>query len=45
VATLAHKGVKILQVGPARLRAVTHYGIGTEDIDLTLAALEQLTYR
>lgn len=41
---LADKGVKILQLGPSRLRAVTHYGIGAGDIDLTLAALEQVTH-
>ncbi len=41
VTRLADKGVKILQTGPARLRAVTHYGISAEDIDLTLAALQQ----
>ena len=45
VARLADKGIKILQLGPARLRAVTHYGIDAEDIDLTLAALEQVTHR
>jgi threonine aldolase len=39
VKQLADKGIKILQLGPVRLRAVTHYGISAEDIDLTLAAL------
>lgn len=43
-AKLGDKGVKILQLGPSRLRAVTHYGIGAEDIDLTLAAIEQVTH-
>ena len=38
---LNNKGIKILQVGPTRLRAVTHYGISAEDIDLTLTALGQ----
>lgn len=42
---LADKGVKILQLGPSRLRAVTHYGIGAGDIDLTLTAIEQVTHR
>ena len=40
---LGKKGVKLLPVGPRRLRAVTHYGISAEDIDLTLAALRELT--
>lgn len=38
---LNNKGIKILQVAPTRLRAVTHYGISAEDIDLTLTALGQ----
>ncbi len=38
---LSNKGIKILQVAPTRLRAVTHYGISAEDIDLTLTALGQ----
>ena len=41
-AELAHKGVRILQVGTSRLRAVTHYGIAAEDIDLALAALKEV---
>lgn len=45
VARLADKGVKILQLGPSRLRAVTHYGIEAGDIDLTLTAIEQVTHR
>ncbi len=43
VKQLAGRGVKVLQVGPGRLRAVTHYGISTEDIDLALIALNELT--
>ena len=39
---LGKKGVKLLPVGPRRLRAVTHYGISAEDIDLTLTALGEL---
>ena len=35
-------GIKILQVGPRRLRAVTHYGINAEDINLVLAALNEV---
>ena len=39
VGRLADRGIKVLQVGPTRLRAVTHYGVSAEDIDLALAAL------
>jgi threonine aldolase len=45
VAKLGDKGVKILQLGPSRLRAVTHYGIEAGDIDLALTALQQVTRR
>jgi len=41
VTRLAQRGVKLLQVGPNRLRAVTHYGISIEDINLALAALNE----
>jgi len=36
---LADHGIKMLALGPKRLRAVTHYGISAEDIDVTLKAL------
>jgi len=39
VKQLADRGIKILQVAPRRIRAVTHYGISSEDIDLALAAM------
>lgn len=42
VAELGKRGIRLLPVGPRRLRAVTHYGITTEDIDLTLTALREL---
>jgi threonine aldolase len=42
VTRLAKSGVKILQVAPKRFRAVTHYGISAEDINLTLTALNQV---
>jgi len=42
VKQLVGRGVKILQVGPGRLRAVTHYGINAEDIDLALAAMSEV---
>ena len=41
VKQLAGRAVKVLQVGPGRLRAVTHYGISADDIDLTLAAISE----
>ena len=39
---LAKKGVKILHIGPRRLRAVTHYGISAEDIDTALKAIREV---
>jgi threonine aldolase len=42
VRQLADRGIKILQVGPERLRAVTHYGISTDDISLALVALNEV---
>ena len=45
VTQLADRGTKILQVAPGRLRAVTHYGISAEDIDLALAALNEVMSR
>jgi threonine aldolase len=42
VRQLADRGIKILQLGPVRLRAVTHYGVNTEDISLALAALNEI---
>ena len=45
VKRLDARGVKVLQAGPARIRAVTHYGIDAEDIDRTLAALSEAMAR
>lgn len=42
VKELGEKGIKLLQTGPSRIRAVTHYGITAEDINLTLAALDKI---
>lgn len=39
---LANHGIKILSSGPNRLRAVTHNGISTEDIDFSLQALQTI---
>ncbi|MFH1716724.1 MAG: low-specificity L-threonine aldolase [Planctomycetota bacterium] len=41
VAKLGNRGIKMLRSGPGRIRAVTHYGISSEDIDLALAALAE----
>jgi len=42
VTHLSDRGIKILQLAPNRLRAVTHYGISAEDINLTLTALNEI---
>ena len=42
VKQLAEKGIKILQVAPSRIRAVTHYGIIAQDIDLALTAMNEV---
>jgi len=42
VTELNKKEVKLLSVGSRRLRAVTHYGISAEDIDLTVKALGEV---
>jgi threonine aldolase len=36
---LGARGVRVLSTGPARLRAVTHYGITADDIDQALSTL------
>lgn len=42
---LTSKGIKVLPLGPKRLRAVTHYHITTDDIDYALSVFEKiLTY-
>ena len=43
ITRLERKGIKLLCIGgPSRFRMVTHYGIGPEDIDVTLAALREV---
>lgn len=39
---LNKRGVKILNLGPNRLRAVTHYGITPEDIDIAADAVRDV---
>ena len=42
VADLAARGVRMLNLGPSRIRAVTHYGISSEDIDRTLSTMSEV---
>jgi threonine aldolase len=42
VKELYNEGVRILQLGPARMRAVTHYGIEIQDIESALTALSRV---
>ena len=42
VSQLGDKGIKILKLGPSRFRAVTHYGIDSEDIDFTITTLGEI---
>ena len=39
---LDKRAVKILNLGPNRLRAVTHYGINPEDIDIAADAVRDV---
>ena len=45
VRRLDKRGVKILCVGPRRLRAVTHYGVTAEDIDAAIETLRDVMTR
>ena len=42
VTEVGKKGIRLLCTGPSRLRMVTHYGIGSEDIDVTLAVMGEV---
>ena len=42
VKKLGGRGIKVLSTGPARVRAVTHYGIRADDIDQMLSTLTDL---
>lgn len=42
VKQLADQGIKVLQLGPALLRVVTHYGISSENIETTLTVLRKI---
>ena len=41
VKALAARGVKLGAIGGRRLRAVTHYGINSHDIDCALSAVQE----
>lgn len=45
LARLAQEGVLLSQTDPTRFRAVTHYGITAEDIDLALGAVARVMAR
>lgn len=45
VAKLGSRGVKVLRSAPGRIRAVTHYGISSDDIDFALSALAEVMKR
>jgi threonine aldolase len=42
VKTMEAQGVRMLPVGPGRIRAVTHYHISSDDIDYALAAFSKV---
>ncbi|MHC4395005.1 MAG: low-specificity L-threonine aldolase [Planctomycetota bacterium] len=42
LSALGKKGIKLLSLGPAHFRMVTHYGISSADIDRTLTALAEV---
>jgi len=39
---MSNRGVRMLSVGPKRIRAVTHYGITADDIERTIGVLEEV---
>ncbi|MBP8912595.1 MAG: low-specificity L-threonine aldolase [Phycisphaerae bacterium] len=43
IKSLKERGVRMLSVGPRRIRAVTHYGISAADIDRTITVLQEVT--
>jgi threonine aldolase len=45
VAELDGRAIRLLSTGPSRVRAVTHYGISSDDIDLTLQMLAEVMGR
>jgi threonine aldolase len=45
VKTLAERDILMLSVGPGRIRAVTHYGIGAADIEKTILAVREIMER
>jgi threonine aldolase len=45
VAALLEQGIQMSAIGPAQIRAVTHYGITTADIEVTLAVMKAIAGR
>jgi threonine aldolase len=41
---LNDRGIRMLSVGPKRIRAVTHYGITADDVDRSLKILEETMF-
>lgn len=44
-ARLSERGIRMLSLGPGRIRAVTHYGISAADIEQTIAAIAEIMER
>jgi threonine aldolase len=42
VKKMEEQGVRMLPVGPGRIRAVTHYHLSSDDIDYALAAFSKV---
>ena len=42
---LLERGIKMLAIGPSRVRAVTHYGIESSDIDTAIVATREVMER
>lgn len=45
VAELAAEGLRVLELGRGRIRAVTHYGIGPEEVELSVEAVRRVAGR
>jgi threonine aldolase len=41
-AALRERGVQMSAIGPAQIRAVTHYGIGASDVEATIGAIREV---
>ena len=45
VVALLERGIQMSAIGPAQIRAVTHYGISAQDIETTLEAMKAVAGR